>query len=222
MAGPRIRECRRVLAAADLGASHGFAAPYAYSIVNPGGTVRLVHVVEPFRRTNPLLGRYYQDLPTRKEHAQRWPNSSPVAFWPTEVAAGGIKTEVEGAQTWAAAKRRSVRRRSASTRMSEILHRQPYPPRVLPRDPGLEDCARCALTPVQTASAHRVAAGVEFYGHGEKQSTAEITRDLAKPRPLIISSTRHRVSISSGKMARSSNAASMAVPKDYEPLISAR
>ncbi len=97
MAGPRIRECRRVLAAADLGASHGFAAPYAYSIVNPGGTVRLVHVVEPFRRTNPLIGRYYQDLPTSKEHAQQVAEFEARlrGLAPTEVAAGGIKTEVE-------------------------------------------------------------------------------------------------------------------------------
>jgi nucleotide-binding universal stress UspA family protein len=96
-AGPRIRECRRVLAAADLGASHGFAAPYAYSIVNHGGTVRLVHVVEPFRLTNPLIGRYYQDLPTRKEHAQQVAESGARlrALAPAEARARGIKTEVE-------------------------------------------------------------------------------------------------------------------------------
>jgi nucleotide-binding universal stress UspA family protein len=97
MAGPRIRECRRVLAAADLGASHGFAAPYAYSIVDPGGTVRLVHVVEPFWMTNPLIGRYYQDLPTRKEHAQQVAEFEARlrSLAPAEVAVGGIKTEVE-------------------------------------------------------------------------------------------------------------------------------
>jgi nucleotide-binding universal stress UspA family protein len=49
MAGPRIRECRRVLVAVDLNAPHGFAAPHGYSIVQPGGTVRLVHVIEPSR-----------------------------------------------------------------------------------------------------------------------------------------------------------------------------
>ena len=97
IAGPRIRECRRVLAAADLGASHGFAAPYAYSIANPGGTVRLVHVVEPFRLTNPLIGRHYQDLPTRKEHAQQVAESEARlrALAPAEAGARGIKTEVE-------------------------------------------------------------------------------------------------------------------------------
>jgi nucleotide-binding universal stress UspA family protein len=95
--GPRVRECRRVLAAADLGASHGFAAPYAYSIVNPGGTVRLVHIVEPFQSTNPLMGRHYQDLPTRKEHAQQVAASEARlrALAPTEAEARGIKTEVE-------------------------------------------------------------------------------------------------------------------------------
>jgi nucleotide-binding universal stress UspA family protein len=97
IAGPRVRECRRVLAAADLDASHGFAAPYAYSIVNPGGTVRLVHVVEPFQSTNPLIGRHYQDLPTRKEHAQQVAASEARlrALAPTEAEARGIKTEVE-------------------------------------------------------------------------------------------------------------------------------
>lgn len=113
MAGPRIRECRRVLAAADLGASHGFAVPYAYSIVNPGGTVRLVHVVEPFRRTNPLIGRYCQDLPTSKEHAHEVAEFEARlrGLAPTEVAAAGIK------KIWTQPKG-SARRRSASTQMS--------------------------------------------------------------------------------------------------------
>ena len=47
MAGPRIRACLRVLVAVDLNEAHGFAAPYGYSIVNPGGTVRLFHNIVP-------------------------------------------------------------------------------------------------------------------------------------------------------------------------------
>ena len=47
MAGPRIRACQRVLVAVDLDEAHGFAAPYGYSIVNPGGTVRLLHNIIP-------------------------------------------------------------------------------------------------------------------------------------------------------------------------------
>ncbi len=45
--GPRVRECPRVLVAVDIGQPHGFAARYAYGITAPGGTVRLVHNVEP-------------------------------------------------------------------------------------------------------------------------------------------------------------------------------
>jgi len=41
---PGVQECRRVLIAVDLGANHGYIPPYGYSIVNRGGTVRLVHV----------------------------------------------------------------------------------------------------------------------------------------------------------------------------------
>ena len=47
MAGPRIRACLRILVAVDLNEAHGFAAPYGYSIVNPGGTVRLFHNIVP-------------------------------------------------------------------------------------------------------------------------------------------------------------------------------
>ena len=43
MAVPRTRKCLRVLVAVDLDEPHGFAAAYGYSIINPGGTVRLVH-----------------------------------------------------------------------------------------------------------------------------------------------------------------------------------
>ena len=45
--GPRTRACQRVLVAVDLNEPHGFAAPYGYSIVNPSGTVRLLHNIVP-------------------------------------------------------------------------------------------------------------------------------------------------------------------------------
>ncbi len=45
--GPRTQKCLRVLVAVDLDEPHGFAAAYAYSIINPGGTVRLVHNYVP-------------------------------------------------------------------------------------------------------------------------------------------------------------------------------
>jgi nucleotide-binding universal stress UspA family protein len=45
---PAISPCRRVLAATDLTPDGGLALPYAYSVVNAGGTVCLVHVAKPF------------------------------------------------------------------------------------------------------------------------------------------------------------------------------
>ena len=47
MAALPLQECRRVLAAVDIDAPHGFAAPHAYSIASRGGTVRLLHVCAP-------------------------------------------------------------------------------------------------------------------------------------------------------------------------------
>jgi len=97
MAGPRIRECRRVLVAVDLNEPHGFAAPHGYSIVQPGGTVRLVHNVVPFLLPNPMIGGYYQEFPTKKEHSQFVAESEAKlrALAPSEAEARGIVTEVE-------------------------------------------------------------------------------------------------------------------------------
>lgn len=97
MAGPRIRECRRVLVAVDLNEPHGFAAPHGYSIVQPGGTVRLVHNVVPFHLPNPMIGGYYQETPTKKDHAQLVAEAEAKlrALAPREAEARGITTEVE-------------------------------------------------------------------------------------------------------------------------------
>ncbi len=97
MAGPRIRECQRVLVAVDHNEPHGFAAPYGYSIVNPGGTVRLLHNIVPFRLLNPMIGGYHQDSPSKTEHAQLVAESEAKlrALAPHEAEARGIVTEVE-------------------------------------------------------------------------------------------------------------------------------
>lgn len=95
--GPRMRECKRVLVAVDLGEFYGFVAPYAYSIVQPGGTVRLMHNVMPFRLPNPMIGGAYREFPTKEEHAQIIVEAEkrfrPLA--PPEAQARGITTEVE-------------------------------------------------------------------------------------------------------------------------------
>lgn len=79
MAVPRSCECKRVLVAVDLNEPHGFAAPHGYSIVQPGGTVRLVHNVEPSRPAQEIA---------ESEAKLR-------ALAPPEAEARGITTEVE-------------------------------------------------------------------------------------------------------------------------------
>jgi nucleotide-binding universal stress UspA family protein len=95
--GLRIHECRRVLVAVDVNKPHGFAAPHGYSIVQPGGIVRLVHNIVPYRLPNPMIGGSYQDLPTEKEHAQLVAASEAKlnALAPHEADARGIVTEIE-------------------------------------------------------------------------------------------------------------------------------
>jgi nucleotide-binding universal stress UspA family protein len=97
MTGPRVRECRRVLVAVDINEAHGFAAPHGYSIVQPGGTVRLLHNVVPFRLPNPMIGGSFQDYPTKKEHAQLVAEAEQKlrALAPHAAEARGIETEVE-------------------------------------------------------------------------------------------------------------------------------
>ena len=102
MAVPRVQEFRRVLVAVDLNEKYGFAAPYGYGICGPGGTVRLLHVVAPFRRPNPMIGGYYQDLPTKKEHFGEAAQSEARlrAIAPHEEEARGITTEIEVTDSW--------------------------------------------------------------------------------------------------------------------------
>ncbi len=88
MAGPRIRECKRVLMAVDLDEPHGFAAPYGYSIVNPGVTVRLLHNIVPLQALHRV---------NEKEPAQVVAASAAKlrALAPDKADARGITTEVE-------------------------------------------------------------------------------------------------------------------------------
>jgi nucleotide-binding universal stress UspA family protein len=97
MVGPRIRECRRVLVAVDLNEPHGFAAPHGYSIVQPGGTVRLLHNVVPFRLPSLLIDSNDLECSIRKEQAGLVADSKAklYALAPHEAEARGITTEVE-------------------------------------------------------------------------------------------------------------------------------
>ena len=88
MAGPRIRACQRVLVAVDLNEAHGFAAPYGYSIVNPGGTVQLLHNIVPSLALRQL---------NEKESAQRVAECEAKlsALAPEKADAPDIATMVE-------------------------------------------------------------------------------------------------------------------------------
>ena len=97
MPGPRIHECRRVLVAVDLNEPHGFATPHGYSIVQPGGTVRLVHNVVPSRLPNRMSGGSDQEFSTPEDHAQLVAEAEEKlrALAPDEAESRGIVTEVE-------------------------------------------------------------------------------------------------------------------------------
>ncbi len=89
VAGPRVRECPRVLVAVDIHEPHGFASRYAYGIAASGGTVRLMHNLEPVAPPDAV--------PTRKEPATFAAEAEAKlrALTPHEAEARGIATEVE-------------------------------------------------------------------------------------------------------------------------------
>ena len=91
MAGPFVRKCLRVLVAVDLDEPHGFAAAYAYSIVNPGGIVRLVYNYVPSLN---LLRPNEEDQRTAKfEKNLR-------ALAPEKSEGSTVTSEVEVTESW--------------------------------------------------------------------------------------------------------------------------
>jgi len=102
MTGPRIGECRRVLVGVDLNEPHGFAALHGYSIVQPGGTVRLLHNIMPIRLPDPMIVGYDQDFPALEEKADFVAKTEAKlrALAPHEGEARGITTEVEVTENW--------------------------------------------------------------------------------------------------------------------------
>ena len=95
--GPRVRECPRVLVAVDIHEPHGFASRYAYGITAPGGTVRLMHNLDPIAPPDPADPSHPGEIPTRKEPAQRAAEAEAKlrALTPHEAEARNIATEVE-------------------------------------------------------------------------------------------------------------------------------
>ena len=96
MTGPRIRVCQRVLVAVDHNEAHGFAAPYGFSIVNPGGTVRLMHNIVP----QTMLHRVEKLEPPQVVAVSE---AKLRGLAPDPAEAPGITTEVEVTQSRATA-----------------------------------------------------------------------------------------------------------------------
>ena len=87
VAGPRVRECPRVFVAVDVTEPHGFASRYAYGIAASGGTVCLMHNLEPAEP--PVAPPSDRAQPAAEAAAKL------RALTPHEAEARGIATEVE-------------------------------------------------------------------------------------------------------------------------------
>ena len=89
-----------VLAATDFSALADACVPYAYSIVDEGGTVHLIHVVEivePLVQPNPLYAHYVPGrAPTAEERYQQHADLAARLgeMIPPEVQSRSIRTEV--------------------------------------------------------------------------------------------------------------------------------
>lgn len=93
---PGARLCHRVLVAVDISENGGMAVPHAYSVVNEGGTVNLVHIVPSSHRPNPLLGTLDVAPSTHRTSVRKVRGSAQIrSLIPPEAEARGIKSEVE-------------------------------------------------------------------------------------------------------------------------------
>jgi nucleotide-binding universal stress UspA family protein len=89
---------RRVVVATDLSELGDRAVPYAYALLNTGGTVHLLHVIEPHTLPNPLYAHYVPGrMPTPEEEARQRNDlvARLQALVPAEAAAKGIDTQTE-------------------------------------------------------------------------------------------------------------------------------
>jgi nucleotide-binding universal stress UspA family protein len=95
--GPRLHECKRVLVAVDLNEPYGFAASHGYSIVQPGGTVRLLFNGIPDPLSKSMAVGAMSDGTSKSEYAQGIAQSEAKlrALAPPEAQARNILTEVE-------------------------------------------------------------------------------------------------------------------------------
>lgn len=91
-----IPHVRRVLAPTDLSELGSAAVRHAYSITPSGGSVHLLHVLEPPPGTAASAGRLLPDPVTPEEHAERERLVAELqALVPPEAASRGIATRFE-------------------------------------------------------------------------------------------------------------------------------
>jgi nucleotide-binding universal stress UspA family protein len=92
-----IPEVRRVLAPTDLSEVGVSAIRYAYSVVPAGGTVYLLHVLEPLGSTPPLYAQYASPSagPAVRSAEQERITEELRGLIPPEAAVRGISTRVE-------------------------------------------------------------------------------------------------------------------------------
>jgi nucleotide-binding universal stress UspA family protein len=96
MATVTIPEVRRVLAPTDLSDVGLSAIRHAYSVVPAGGTVYLLHVLEPLGGTPPLYAQYLAPSSTPVHSPEQERIAEQLrALVPPEAAARGITTRVE-------------------------------------------------------------------------------------------------------------------------------
>jgi nucleotide-binding universal stress UspA family protein len=87
-----------VLATTDFSEIGDSAIPFAYGLPRRGGTVILLHVIEPVTTPNPLYAHYAPGRrPTAAERAaqQAELREGLRALVPSDAAARGIETEIE-------------------------------------------------------------------------------------------------------------------------------
>ncbi len=94
---PAIQEVKRVIVAVDLNERDELAASYAFSVVKPGGRVRLVHVQNRLPAPPLLLGEAVVAPESQGDDAEAVARAEAKlrALAPDEAAAQGITTEVE-------------------------------------------------------------------------------------------------------------------------------
>jgi nucleotide-binding universal stress UspA family protein len=97
----RIAKIERVLVTTDFSELARAAIPYAFALVARGGTVHLLHVVEPVVRPNPLYAHYTPGrTPTPAERAAQLAELRErlAGLVPPDARERGIATELELAE----------------------------------------------------------------------------------------------------------------------------